>query len=150
MAKKSQINRDTKRKALIDKYAERRAERFYQKALAEDESGQNALAEDRARHFYAAIHHDKSALEADPEHEGAHGHLNEMLSRLSGRVGAMIEEGRSAYRNEDLEKALDWWRLAALVDPDNERALAYLDRAERGIENLERLRSEPDVPSRGE
>jgi hypothetical protein len=62
----------------------------------------------------------------------------------------MIEAGRSAYRNEDLEKALEWWRLAALVDPDNERARAYVDRAERGIENLDRLRSEPDVPSRGE
>jgi tetratricopeptide (TPR) repeat protein len=139
---------------------EHQAERFYLKAMAEEQSGRNARAEEQSgkkalaegweRHFYAAIQDYKRALKLDPGHQDAQQHLNEMLSELSGLVGEMIEDGRSAYRNEDLEKARDWWRLAALVDPENERARAYVDRAERGIENLKRLRSEPDVPSRGE
>jgi tetratricopeptide (TPR) repeat protein len=119
---------------------ERRAERFYQ----------NALAEDRSLRFHEAFNNDMRALELDPEHRGAHRHLNEMRSRLSGRVDALIEEGRSAYRDEDLYTARDKWSLALLVDPDNERARAYVDRAKRQIQNLERLRSEPDVAGRGE
>ncbi len=60
-------------------------------------------------------------------------------------LNALIEKGRTYFRNEDLQSALDSWRRALLVDPDNERAQAYAARAERQLENLERLRSEPDV-----
>ena len=59
----------------------------------------------------------------------------------------MIEAGRNHFRNEDLQSALDSWRRALLVDPNNERAQAYAAKAERQLQNLERLRSEPDVAS---
>jgi tetratricopeptide (TPR) repeat protein len=120
--------------------AEIRAEGFYQ----------NALAEDRSGNFYAAISHDMRALEANPKHRGARRHLNEMRSRLAGGVGSLIEAGRSAYRDEDLQTALELWSRAVLVDPENERARAYVDRAKHQIQNLERLRSEPDVASPSE
>jgi len=120
--------------------AEIRAEGFYQ----------NALAAERSGNLYAAIRHDLRALEADRKHRGARRHLNELRSRLSGGVGALIEAGRSAYRDEDLQTALELWSRALLVAPDNERARAYVERAERQLQNLERLRSEPDVASGGE
>ena len=55
----------------------------------------------------------------------------------------LIEQGRTAFRNEDLQGALDLWRRALLVDPNNERARAYATTAQRQLQNLERLRSEP-------
>jgi tetratricopeptide (TPR) repeat protein len=60
--------------------------------------------------------------------------------RLAGEVEGLVEAGRTAFREEKLETALDLWRRALLIDPDNERIQAYNARAERQLENLERLR----------
>jgi tetratricopeptide (TPR) repeat protein len=60
--------------------------------------------------------------------------------RLAGEVEGLVEAGRTAFREEKLETALDLWRRALLIDPDNERIQAYIARAERQLENLERLR----------
>jgi tetratricopeptide (TPR) repeat protein len=119
--------------------AEIRAEGFYQ----------NALAAERGGDLYVAIRHDLRALEAHPEHDGARRHLETTRGKLARGVGSLIESGRDAFRNEDLQSALDLWRRALLVDPDNERARAYVARAERQLENLERLRGEPEVSSKG-
>jgi hypothetical protein len=35
-----------------------------------------------------------------------------------------------------------------LIDPENERLRAYISRAERQLENLERLRAEPESTAR--
>ena len=69
---------------------------------------------------------------------------------LAPEVEKLIESGRQAFRNEDLQSALDDWRLALLVDPENERTRAYISHAERQLENLERMRSEPEPPARVE
>jgi tetratricopeptide (TPR) repeat protein len=61
--------------------------------------------------------------------------------RLAGEVETLVEDGRAAFREERLEEALDLWRRALLIDPENERIQAYIARAERQLENLERLRS---------
>ncbi len=114
--------------------SEIRAEGFYQ----------NALAAERAGDGYAAIRHDLRALRADPNHRQARNHLATTRRRLGGRVDERIEQGRIAFRDEDLQSALDLWRRALLVDPDNERAKAYVGRAQRQLQNLERLRSEPE------
>jgi len=117
--------------------AEIRAEGFHQNALAAEGSG------DR----FAAISHDLQALHAFAGHAGARQHLAETRRQLAPQVDALIEEGRTHFRNEDLQSALDSWRRALLVDPGNERAQAYAERAVRQLENLERLRSEPEVAS---
>jgi len=115
--------------------AEIRAEGFYQNALAADRSGDS----------FAAIRHDQHALQADPDHAAAARHMAALRRRLAPRVEGLIEAGRIAFREEDLQTALDRWREALLVNPDNERAVAYIGRAEHRLQNLERLRSEPDV-----
>jgi tetratricopeptide (TPR) repeat protein len=117
--------------------AQIRAEGFYQ----------NALAAERAGDPYAAIRFDLRALNADAGHAGALRQLAELRRRLAGEVDVLIESGRRFFREEDLSSALDQWRRAQLIDPDNERARAYAARAEQQIENLERLRAEPDVAS---
>jgi len=64
-------------------------------------------------------------------------------ARLAGEVQGLIEAGREAFGEERLDAALDYWRRALLIDPDNERIQAYIARAERQLENLERLRETP-------
>ncbi len=61
--------------------------------------------------------------------------------RLAGEVEGLVEAGRAAFREEQLDAALDLWRRALLIDPENPRIQAYIARAERQLENLERLRN---------
>lgn len=117
-----------------------RAEGFYQ----------NGLAAARRADYYAAIRQQLFALGANAEHAGAQQELARLRRRLAPDVDKLIESGRQAFRNEDLQSAIDAWRMALLVDPENERTRAYVGHAERQLENLERMRSEPDSPTRVE
>ncbi len=120
--------------------AQIRAEGFYQNALAAEHRGDP----------YAAIRNDLRALEADADHASARRHLAALRGQLASEVDGLIEGGREAFRGEDLQSALDLWRQAVLLDPDNERARAYTARAEQQLQNLERLRSEPVGPTGGD
>ena len=71
-------------------------------------------------------------------------HLRRRVRARHGRdaeVESLVDEGREAFREERLDAALDAWRQALLIDPHNERIQAYIARAERQLENLERLRA---------
>lgn len=114
--------------------AEIRAEGFHQ----------NGLAAARRGDYYAAIRQQLFALGANADHAGAQQELARLRRQLAPEVEKRIESGRVAFRNEDLQSAIDEWRLALLVDPENERTRAYISHAERQLENLERMRSEPD------
>jgi tetratricopeptide (TPR) repeat protein len=115
--------------------AEIRAEGFYQNGLASEQTGD----------FYTAIRHYLRALDANSGHRSAGRQLADLRRRLAGEVDPLIEAGRSQFRNEDLQSALDLWRRALLIAPGNQRARAYIARAQRQLENLERLRAEPDM-----
>lgn len=104
---------------------------------------ENALRSEQAGQSFAALRQLLQALQLDPGHAEARARLLELRARLSPEVSALLRAGREAFRNEDLETALEQWRRALLVDPQNERASAYIARAERQLANLERLRSEP-------
>lgn len=116
--------------------AEIRAEGFHQ----------NALAAERAGDAFGAIRHELRALAASPEHSGAQRHLAALREKLSPDVPELIDAGRTAFQQEDLQSALDHWRRALLVDPGNERAVEYTARAEKLLQNLEALRAEPEPP----
>lgn len=66
-------------------------------------------------------------------------------AELAEEVENLVEAGRVAFGDERLEAALSLWRRALLIDPENERIQAYIARAERQLENLERLRAAPDA-----
>lgn len=116
--------------------AEIRAEGFYR----------NALAAERAGDRYAAIRQDLRALSASPGHDRARDHVARLRSELAEEVPGLIDAGRVAFQQEDLQSALDQWQRALLVDPDNERAAQYAARAEKLLQNLEQLRAEPAAP----
>ena len=115
--------------------AEIRAEGFYQ----------NGLASERTGDLFTAIRHYLRALDADSDHAAARRGLDDLRRELANEVDPLIEAGKSLFSKEDLQRALDVWRRALLIDPDNERASAYIKRAQRELDNLERLRAEPHV-----
>ncbi len=118
--------------------AEIRAEGFFQ----------NALASERAGDLYAAIRFDLEALRANPVHRRVRSHLARVRGRLEPQVPDLLRAGREHYQQEDLQAALDQWGKVLLVDPDHEEASEYSARAERLLENLERLRAEPTPGNR--
>ncbi len=62
----------------------------------------------------------------------------------AAQVESLVEAGRAAFGEEQLETALDLWRRALILDPENERVQAYIARAERQLETLEQLRAQRD------
>lgn len=58
------------------------------------------------------------------------------------QVESLVEAGRAAFGDEQLETALELWRRALWIDPENERIQAYIARAERQLETLDKLRAE--------
>jgi len=113
-----------------------RAEGFYQ----------NALKAERAGDGFAAIGYDARAISANPSHARAKDHLAKLRAKLAPEVPGLIDAGRAAFQQEDLQSALDQWRRALLVEPDNDRAAQYVARAEKLLQNLEQLRAEPEPP----
>jgi tetratricopeptide (TPR) repeat protein len=107
---------------------------------------QNALTAEARGNLYRASRLEVRALEADEGHADARRHLAALRERLAPDLERQLDAGRSAFREEDLHSALDHWRKALLIDPRNERAQAYVNRAERQLQNLERLRSEAPEP----
>ncbi len=62
-------------------------------------------------------------------------------ARQVEQLESLVEAGRAAFGEEQLETALDLWRRALLIDPHNERVQAYIARAEEQLETLDRLRA---------
>ncbi|MCC6640517.1 MAG: hypothetical protein IT386_05045 [Deltaproteobacteria bacterium] len=109
----------------------------------------NAIAAERAGDRYGAIRQDLRALAANPAHARARDHVAKMRAQLAEEVPGLIDAGRIAFQQEDIQSALDQWQRALLVDPDNERAAQYATRAEKLLQNLEQLRAEPAPPAVG-
>lgn len=108
---------------------------------------QNALTAARRGDPYQAIRLEQRALEANPDNAAARANLAELRAKLEPEIDGLIESGRSSFRQEDLQGALDQWRRVLLIDPANERAKAYSARAEKLLENLEQLRADDESSS---
>ena len=113
--------------------AEIRAEGLFQRALAAEREGD----------AYAAIRYDLAALRTHRVHPRVRSHLARLRRRLEPELPELLRAGREHYQQEDLQAALDQWHKALLVEPGNAQAREYAARAERLLENLDRLRGEP-------
>jgi tetratricopeptide (TPR) repeat protein len=109
----------------------------------------NALAAEQKGEPFDAIRWDIRALRADPRHARASRHLAGLRSRMQPDVAGLLESGRRKFQQEDLQAALDLWRRALLIDPNNTEATEYAKRAEQLLENLDRLRGAPLPPRVG-
>lgn len=113
---------------------------------------QNALAAMHAGNLFQAIDYDLRALEANPTHEKARTHLAKIRTANQHQAAQLTEDGRAAFQQEDLESALELWRNALRITPDDARLHEFIARAERMLANLDQLRDEPpkvSTPKRG-
>jgi Tfp pilus assembly protein PilF len=109
----------------------------------------NALSAERRGDAFEAIRWDLRALRSNSKHDRARRHLAGLRRRLSPEVPGLIEAGRRRFQQEDLQSALDLWRRALLIDPQNVEAREYAERAEQLLESLDRLRGAPLPPQVG-
>ena len=109
----------------------------------------NALVAERRGDAFEAIRWDIRALRANGNHARARSHLAGLRERMRPDVDGLIEAGRREFQQEDLQSALDLWRRALLIDPRNDEAREYAERAEALLENLDRLRGAPLPPRVG-
>ncbi|TMA34391.1 MAG: hypothetical protein E6J87_07070 [Deltaproteobacteria bacterium] len=74
--------------------------------------------------------------------EEKHARRERARAARAAQVESLVEAGRTAFGDEQLQTALDLWRRALLIDPENERIQAYIARAERQLQTLDQLRAE--------
>ncbi len=139
LAHVQQLARDAvaQRRALVDAYREVRA----RGDLAAAESALEKLR--RLDPFDPAYQSEELRLRAAIDEERRARRERARAARAA-QVESLVEAGRTAFGDEKLETALDLWRRALLIDPENERIQAYIARAERQLETLEQLRAERD------
>jgi len=65
-----------------------------------------------------------------------------MHRRIRENVNQGIELGRKLYSQGQVEQALAVWNKLRDLDPDNENLLSHIDRAERVLEKVKKLREE--------
>jgi tetratricopeptide (TPR) repeat protein len=137
LAHVQQLARDavTQRSALLDAYREVRA----RGDLAAAEPALEKLR--RLDPLEPAYQSEELRLRSAIEEERRARRERARAARAA-QVESLVEAGRTAFGDEKLETALDLWRRALLIDPDNERIQAYIARAERQLETLEQLRAE--------
>ena len=123
------------RRALLDAYRDVRA----RGDLAASETALEKLR--RLDPFEPAYQSEELRLRAAIEEERQARRARARAARAE-QVESLVEAGRTAFGDEKLETALDLWRRALLMDPENERIQAYIARAERQLETLEQLRAE--------
>jgi len=125
----------TQRAALVEAYREVRA----RGDLAASMPALEKLR--RLDPFEPAFQSEELRLRAVIEEERRARRARARAARLA-QVESLVEAGRAAFGDEQLETALELWRRALLIDTENERIQAYIARAERQLETLEQLRAE--------
>ena len=137
LAHVQQLARDVvaRRSALLDAYREVRAR-------GDLAAAEPALAKlRRLDPFEPAYQSEELRLRGAIEDEQRARRERARVARAA-QVESLVEAGRTAFGDEKLETALDLWRRALMIDPENERIQAYIARAERQLETLEQLRAE--------
>ncbi|WP_237065422.1 tetratricopeptide repeat protein [Microbulbifer guangxiensis] len=66
--------------------------------------------------------------------------------QLNARVEAAIKLGNDLYSEGKIERAVEVWREAKALDPDNVELLTNIARAEKVLENLKVLSGQPGSP----
>ncbi|WP_193161092.1 hypothetical protein [Microbulbifer hainanensis] len=68
---------------------------------------------------------------------------SQFRAQLNTRVEAAIKRGNELYSKAEIERALQVWREAKDLDPDNVELLTNIARAEKVLENLKALSTPP-------
>jgi len=101
------------------------------------ESGKAAYEEGQ---YEQALPIFETVLRQDTRHAEAKRYLELTRKALTPVVDAHFRAGLQQYLVEHYEEALEEWRKALRIDPENEAILGYAQRAEEKIKALEKLK----------
>lgn len=101
------------------------------------ESGKAAYEE---RRYDQALPIFETVLQQDPRHSEAKRYLAMTREALKPVVETHFRNGLQHYLTEEYKEALDDWKKALRIDPENEAILGYAQRAEEKIRALEELK----------
>lgn len=130
-------------KSLEDYHAARKRQR--QAARDAEQRKERELTESYQRHFNAKRYNEARAVLAELKKERPNdASLRDEERRLEAAVRKSIESnlkaGSDAYSLSQFETAHSHWSAVIRLDPNNKEALENLERVERVLENLRRLR----------
>jgi tetratricopeptide (TPR) repeat protein len=108
--------------------------------------GQSLLAKSKKAleggHLKLALSHYDKIPSSDRNLTAVKSFGQEMHHRIRDNVNQGIELGRKLYSQGQVEQALAVWNKLRELDPDNENLLSHIDRAERVLEKIRKLRKE--------
>lgn len=81
--------------------------------------------------------------QGSPRHPQLSSLQSQFQAQLNVRVETAIKRGNDLYSQGDIDRALDVWRQAKSLDPDNTRLLGNITRAEKVLQNLRALSTSP-------
>ncbi|MDH5612368.1 MAG: hypothetical protein OEY66_07940 [Gammaproteobacteria bacterium] len=82
------------------------------------------------------------------EIEAANKRLEKLSKSMGGPLQDLINKGAELYGQERYEEAIVIWQQVLLLDPENTEIKANLERTQRVIENLERLKKSNVKPEK--
>lgn len=130
-------------KARQRKAQEREREALARKSHAEFQAHLGSARESLAKGDLVSARHSVTAAAAiDEEHPELKVVSRELRTQITARTDRLINEGSSLYRRGEFQEAQKLWAEAVRLDPDNTLAKARLERAERVVDKLNRLRQE--------
>ena len=93
----------------------------------------------------SARQHLNQLREQSPQHEQLLPLQSRFHTQLHSRVETAIKRGNDLYSQGYIERALNIWREAKTLDPDNVELLANIARAEKVLQNLRALSAPSDI-----
>ncbi len=96
-------------------------------------------AYDRKQYNKAKLHLD-TILAINPEHKIANEKLSALNEIVAGLINEKIKQGQELYSKKQIQQALETWKQAQILSPDNPELIQLIKRAEkvsRKIESLE-------------
>jgi len=87
-------------------------------------------------------------LHESKEIKAANRRLEKLSKSMGGSLHDLMNKGAELYGQERYEEAIVIWQQVLLLDPENTEIKANLERAQRVIENLERLKKSNVKPEK--
>lgn len=89
--------------------------------------------------YFSALKVFNQIIEKDPHHVIAKSYIKECRDKLSKRVTELFNSGMRFYTSSDYEAAIREWNRVLEIDPKNQSAIEYKNRAQERLDALKEL-----------
>jgi len=135
---------DIERYLALANHQLRQTQRQPAKASPDDNGAVEALQQALdAGDLPGARQHLNRLRQRSPRHPQLSSLQTQFRAQLDLRIETAIKRGNALYSQGDIDGALDVWREAKVLDPDNVELLTSITRAEKVLQNLRSLSASP-------